>query len=83
MKLGNYPEPTDLERRILARGKAEGRAEGKAEGEAEAIITVLETRGIELPAAIRQRISDCRDLDLLRAWLVRAATAERAEDVVD
>ena len=32
MKLGRYLEPTDLEKRILARGRAEGLAEGLAEG---------------------------------------------------
>ena len=39
--------------------------------------------GIDLSAPIRERIASCRDLELLRTWLVRAATAERAEDVVE
>ncbi len=93
MRLGNYPEPTDLEKRILARGRAEGeaqgraegeaqgRAEGEAQGEARAILTVLEARGVSVPDGVREQILACRDLGMLETWLRRAVTAKSVEDL--
>ncbi|MCT9084691.1 hypothetical protein N4G65_50450, partial [Streptomyces fulvoviolaceus] len=34
-----------------------------------------ETRGIDVPDEIRERITGCDDPDLLRHWLTRAVTA--------
>ncbi|MFK4147020.1 hypothetical protein [Streptomyces sp. NPDC004065] len=64
-------------------GKAEGKAEGRAEGEAKGILLVLEVRGIPVPDAVRERITTCTDLDRLDAWLERARTVTRAEDLFD
>jgi hypothetical protein len=65
-----------------ALGLARGEAKGKAEGEAKAVLTVLDTRGVPVPDAIRERILACADLAQLETWLRRAVTATTAADVV-
>ncbi|MFJ1651548.1 hypothetical protein ACIOC2_09080 [Streptomyces sp. NPDC088337] len=57
------------------------RDEGRTRGAAEDILLVLETRGIDVPYAIRERITACDDLELLRCWLARAVTVPSAEEV--
>ncbi|WP_349239956.1 hypothetical protein [Streptomyces sp. CC219B] len=57
------------------------RAEGRAEGRAEDVLLILDTRGIEVPEAARDRIASCTDLDELRTWLTRAVTAATADDL--
>jgi predicted transposase YdaD len=64
-----------------AEGEAKGKAEGKAEGEARAVVTVLETRGIAVPATVRELILACTDLGQLDTWLRRALTATTADDL--
>ncbi|MFB8112977.1 MULTISPECIES: RpnC/YadD family protein [Streptomyces] len=66
-----------------AEGEARGRAEGEARGRAEDILLVFDERGIEVPDGIRDTITGCRDLDVLRRWLRRAATADSAEEILD
>jgi hypothetical protein len=56
-------------------------AKGKAEGEADALLTVLAARGIAVSDSIRERISGCRDLPLLKAWLTKAVTARTADEL--
>lgn len=73
-----------------AEGFAEGFAEGKAAaltrgemaGRAAAVLTVLAARGIAVSDEIRARITGCTDVATLGRWLVRAATAASAEEVV-
>lgn len=62
--------------------KAEGRVEGKAEGEAGALLTILDARHIQIPDAVRADILACTDIAQLEAWIRRAATAEKIQDVV-
>jgi hypothetical protein len=57
-----------------AEGIAEGRAEGIAEGIAESVLHILDRRHIELPAAAREQITTCTDLDRVKAWLDEALT---------
>ena len=68
-----------------AEGKAEGRAEGKAEAAAEerqsSIFEVCSARGLELSESQRRRISDTRDLDQLRDWLIKAVAADSVDDI--
>jgi hypothetical protein len=64
-----------------AKGRAEGEAKGKAEGEAESILLVLEARGVPVPDETRKRITECTDLDVLRSWVRKAATARSADDL--
>ncbi|MBO0871322.1 MAG: hypothetical protein J2P15_22435, partial [Micromonosporaceae bacterium] len=59
----------------------DGKAEGKAEGEADAVLAVLDARGVEVPVQDRERIASCRDLDQLKAWVRRAATANKIQDL--
>ncbi|MFC8595752.1 hypothetical protein [Streptomyces atroolivaceus] len=61
----------------------EGRAEGEARGRAEDILLVFDERGIDVPDGIRNTITGCRDLDVLRRWLRRAATAATADEILD
>jgi len=63
-------------------GRDLGRKEGRNEGKAAAILAVLGARGIEVLEEMRARIVGCRDGDVLDRWIVRAATASSAEDVV-
>ena len=58
------------------------RSEGRAEGVAGSILRLLETRGITVSEAQRQEILSCRDLARLDGWLVRAASASSAGEVV-
>jgi hypothetical protein len=51
------------------------------QGEAHAVVTVLETRGIEVPADVRERIAACTDLDQLTTWVRRAVTVRTAQDL--
>jgi len=89
MNLGSYPEPTDLEKRILARGEARGEArgkaigvaEGEARGKAEAILSILGARGLEVPEALRERVLGCADLEQLESWLLRALHADAPDDI--
>ncbi|MBB4934542.1 hypothetical protein F4561_005362 [Lipingzhangella halophila] len=60
---------------------AEGEAKGKAEGKAETILTMLESRGLTISEHVRQRITECTDIDQLDAWARRAATIDHAEDL--
>ncbi|MFI7297368.1 hypothetical protein [Streptomyces sp. NPDC050121] len=59
----------------------EGREEGHVNAYGTAILTVLEQRGIDVPADARQRITECGDLETLHTWLARAATATSTAEV--
>ncbi len=65
-----------------AEGKEEGKAEGKDEGKAEAILTVLESRGVEVAPSLAARVRACHDPAQLDTWLRRAATASRIDDLL-
>lgn len=66
----------------LRTAEAHGEARGESRGEALAILTVLDARGVPVPAAIREQILACTDHDQLEGWLRRAAFATAATDVV-
>ncbi|MEV5953042.1 hypothetical protein AB0M11_04535 [Streptomyces sp. NPDC051987] len=70
---------------IRDEGRAEGRAEGLAQGEArraaEDVLDILEVRGIDVPEAVRERITGCGDPEILRHWHRRAVTAPTAEGI--
>ncbi|WP_409470320.1 hypothetical protein [Streptomyces sp. HC307] len=51
----------------------------RAMGRAEDVLLILESRGIEVPEATRERIMTCTDLDTLRTWVIRAVHVEAAE----
>ncbi|MFI9030564.1 hypothetical protein [Streptomyces sp. NPDC053560] len=72
-------------------GREEGRQEGAVKGKAEDLLQVLHTRGLVISAEEHARVADCRDLELLNRWFLRAITAadvhevfaEEAGDVTD
>ena len=70
-----------LQRRAEVR--IEGLAEGLAEGEVRPLLAVLAARRIDLPDEAPARITACTDTETLTAWIGRAATADRIEDVLD
>lgn len=61
----------------------EGRVEGRAEGRAEGLFHVLDARGIFLTEQQREHVAACTDIDQIREWTVRAATATTAAEVFD
>jgi hypothetical protein len=66
-------------RRLRSRFKAEG----KAEGEARALLAILDARHIQVPDHVRADIMACTDTTQLEAWIRRAATADKIQEVVD
>jgi hypothetical protein len=58
-------------------------SQGEAKGEAKALLAILDARKIEVPDAIRADIAACTDIAQLEAWIRRAATAEKIQDVLD
>lgn len=85
MSTGRYEFQSDFARYHTALGREEGRLQGetlgKALGEANAIVTVLVTRGLKVTDAVRKQITDCSDPRQLTAWLKRAISVARAEDI--
>ncbi|MER6621484.1 hypothetical protein [Streptomyces sp. NPDC000931] len=61
----------------------EGRAEGAARRAAEDVLDILEVRGIDIPEAVRERVTDCDDPEILRHWHRRAVTAPTAEEIFE
>jgi predicted transposase/invertase (TIGR01784 family) len=59
----------------------QGRAEGRAEGVRTALLDMIATRGLHLSERGSNRIASCTDIDALRRWLVRAATASSEAEV--
>ena len=65
----------------FARGFTRGFARGFARGMTTAVLTILRSRDIKLPADVEMRVAACTDLDLLEGWLVRAVAADRLDDL--
>ena len=66
-----------------ARGEARGRSEGEARGLARSVLSVLEARGLEVPANLRAQILARTDLGRLDRWLARAVTVTAVEAIGD
>ncbi|MGI5203549.1 hypothetical protein ACQEU6_18495 [Spirillospora sp. CA-108201] len=58
-------------------------ARGEVMGEAKSVLKVLDARGLSVSDEMRERILACTDQEQLDQWLVRAATAERADHLFD
>ena len=65
----------------LLRQEAVAEAKGKAKMRARSVLMVLETRGIAVSEAQREKILSCHDLDRLDRWLRRATLASSAGEV--
>jgi hypothetical protein len=61
----------------------QGEAKGEAKGEARALLAILDARSIHLPDDVRADITACTDTAQLEAWIRRAATADKIQDVLD
>jgi len=85
MQMKDWKPRSEWGKRFLADVKNDARtaglADGRAEDRAASIVELLEVRGIPVDPPLRQRITACRDYDLLTRWLRRAATATVAEEV--
>ncbi|MFT3774669.1 MAG: hypothetical protein QM820_55670 [Minicystis sp.] len=91
--LGKKPKRTSTEEEFIVgivgswerereMGRDEGRKEGRAEGEARALLTVLRSRGIDVPDADRERIMAEKKPARLERWIEKAATAATLSDVL-
>jgi hypothetical protein len=69
----------------LQKGREEGRErgleEGMVQGRAASVLELLATRQVEVSDEHRARIRECKDVDQLREWLGRAATAKTSADL--
>ncbi|WP_100447731.1 hypothetical protein [Glycomyces xiaoerkulensis] len=76
-----YPSQMRLTGREEGReeGREAGREEGRLQGMVYVLLLVVDSRGIELSQADRERIASCSDPELLCSWLERAVTADDAE----
>ncbi len=88
-ELDAYQRTTDEIRQVLEISKerwAEGKAEGKAEGEAlaltRAVLALLAARGIAVSVEARAHIEACKDVPTLDRWILLAATARSASEVI-
>ena len=80
-----YQKVTDEIQQVreLAEAKwAEGKAEGETGAKAAAILAFLAARGIPVSAEVRSDIEACKEVATLDRWIVRAATAASAKDVI-
>lgn len=53
----------------------------QARGLATATLAVSESRGIDIPAGLRQYLMECTDPDLQQTWLIRAVSVEHAKEL--
>ncbi|WP_437721833.1 hypothetical protein [Sorangium sp. So ce861] len=85
MKSG-YEFQSEFARSYVAKGRQEGREEGMREGtlktKAQAVLVVLEARGLEVPADVRERVLVSTDVAELDRWLRRAAVVSDARELL-
>lgn len=74
-----YEYQSDFAKKYVAQGRAEGRAEEAAR----ALLTVLRTRGIPVPDAVREHILEQKDPERLERWLEKAVFANSVAAVLD
>jgi len=75
------PYQSDFARKFFEAGAEQGIAEGMIKGKAEYVLMVLRARGVVVPGAARARILDCTDLEQLDAWIIRAVTIEKIDEL--
>lgn len=77
----NFPGSNTIVEESWLEGRAKGQVEGKAEAKAEDILHILGVRGIEVSDSVRERVTACTDLDVLRVWLDRSLSVADAEEL--
>ncbi|WP_437854667.1 hypothetical protein [Sorangium sp. So ce363] len=85
MKSG-YEFQSEFARSYVAKGVEKGREQGRLEGILEAkardVLAILEARGLEVPAEVRERVLASTDLDELDRWIRRAAVISDAQELL-
>ncbi|MFB4304227.1 hypothetical protein [Actinomadura sp. NTSP31] len=79
MDIKNYEWQSDFAKTHIA----EGRAAGRAEGAAKSVLLVLEARGVDVSNSVRERVTDCTDIEQLERWVRRAVVIDHAEQLFD
>lgn len=57
--------------------------EARIHGMSHSVVLALEGRGIEVPEAVRRKVSACAEYDVLRGWLRRIGTVQAAEELLE
>ncbi|WP_437646132.1 hypothetical protein [Sorangium sp. So ce362] len=81
MKSG-YEFQSEFARSYVAKGVEKGRQEGSVETKAHDVLAVLEARGLEVPAEVRERVPASTDLAELDGLLRRAAVVSNASELL-
>ncbi|WP_044986166.1 hypothetical protein [Sorangium cellulosum] len=85
MKSG-YEFQSEFARSYVAKGVEKGREEGRQAGlleaKAQAVLSVLEARGLEIPAEVRERVLESTDVAELDRWIRRAASVGDARELL-
>jgi hypothetical protein len=67
----------------LAQGRDEGLAQGRIGGMIVALLAILDARGLPVSVAQRERMTTASDAVAIDAWIRRAASAVRTEDIFE
>ncbi|WP_437620332.1 hypothetical protein [Sorangium sp. So ce1151] len=81
MKSG-YEFQSEFARSYVAKGLEEGLEQGLLEAKAQGVLAVLEARGLEVPAEVRERVLASTDLAELDRWIRRAAAVTDARELL-
>lgn len=74
MMKGGYEFQSDFARTYVAKGKLEAKAQD--------VLAVLEARGLEVPAEVRERILGSMDVAELDGWIRQAAVVSDVRDIL-
>ncbi|MEV6051205.1 hypothetical protein [Streptomyces sp. NPDC052107] len=77
-----FPGSGTIVEEDINEGLAMGLAEGGAKTRAEDILRILGLRGIEVPEAVRERVTSCTDLDTQGTWFDRALSVTTGEELL-
>ncbi|WP_203928714.1 hypothetical protein [Virgisporangium ochraceum] len=83
MAIANYEYQSDFARGYFNEGLEQGLEKGLARGEAEALLTILSARNIDVSDGVRARITGCGDSERLSAWIRRALTIDKVDELFD
>ncbi|WP_437735542.1 hypothetical protein [Sorangium sp. So ce1335] len=81
MKSG-YEFQSEFARSYVAKGVEKGRQAGILEAKAQDVLAVLEARGLEVPADVKERVLASTDLAELDRWIRRAAVISDARELL-
>jgi hypothetical protein len=66
---------------LIKKGRKEGEKRGELRARREALLELLRVRLREVPAAAEAKVKGTRDVEQLKSWHLRAATADTLADV--